>query len=476
MSDGDLREVLRLRADTIVDADPRGEVTLHAAAGPLPLGRLPPGLRAVIDLLAQAGGTARELVEVHRGAGAGEKPTEAIALVQRLARAGRLCRSLEHRGTVLLVAHAPDASRGQWAAAPEPTAVLQLSRFAWIHREGETLLLESPLATARLELHDARVTALLHELAGPTAVATLVSRSSLSPELAGAVLGMLVVAGLVTRVPGSGTSPEDAEPGPGLWDPVELAAHHRTRHEQPGEAPLGKSYPFVDRFDPVQVVAPARGLERVELPRPDLAALARRDPPLCTVMETRRSQRRHGDVPIDLDALGELLYRTLRVRAVLPPADGTAQGRSDRPYPSAGACYPLEAYVAVERCRGLPAGFWHYHPQHHALHRVDTPVEPVQALLLDAMHASGADEPPQLLLVLSARFGRTAWVYGRLAHRLVLQEVGVVFQSVYLAATAMGLCACALGRGNSSRFSRITGLDPRVEASVGEIMLGSAPD
>jgi SagB-type dehydrogenase family enzyme len=475
MSDGDLREVLCLRADTTVDADPHAEVTLHTQAGPLLLGRLPPGLRAVIDCLADTGGTARELVEIHRGAGTGERPTEAIALVQRLARAGQLRRSLEHRGAVLLVAHAPDASRGLGATAPEPTAVLQLSRFAWIHREDEALLLESPLATARIELHDGRVTALLHELARPTMVGPLVAGSPLPPELASAVLGMLVVAGLVSRVPGSSTASEDAEPGPGLWDPVELAAHHRARHEQPGMAPLGKTQPFVDRFDPAPVLAPPRGLERVELPRPDLAALARRDPPLCSVMEARRSQRRQGDVPIDSEALGELLFRTLRVRAVLPPADGTHQGRSDRPYPSAGACYPLEAYVAVERCRGLEAGLWHYHPQHHALFRVDAPAEPVQGLVRDAMHASGADEPPQLVLVLSARFGRTAWVYGRLAHRLVLQEVGVVMQSVYLAATAMGLAACALGRGSSSRFARITGLDPRVEASVGEIMLGSAP-
>jgi SagB-type dehydrogenase family enzyme len=475
MSDGDLREVLRLRADTTVEVDALGHVTLFGPAGPLLLGRLPPGLCAVVEHLAHAGGTARELVERHRSAGAGEKPTEAIALVQGLARAGRLCRSLEHRGAVLLVAHAPDASRGQWATAPEPTAVLQLSRFAWIHREGEVLRLESPLASAQVELHDGRVTALLHELARPTAVAALVAGSELPAELAGAVLGMLVVGGLVSRVPTSGTAPEDADPGPASWDPVELAAHHRARHDRPGAAPLGKTHPFADRFDPVPVIAPPRGLERVELPRPDLAALARRDPPLFTVMEARRSQRRQGDVPITLEALGELLFRTLRVRAVLPPTDGTAQGRSDRPYPSAGACYPLETYVAVERCRGLEPGLWHYHPLHHALHRVDAPSEPVQALLRDAMHASGADEPPQLLLVLSARFGRTAWVYGRLAHRLVLQEVGVVMQSVYLAATAMGLCACALGRGSSSRFARITGLDPRVEASVGEIMLGSSP-
>lgn len=475
MSDGAPREVLRLRADTTVDADAHGEVTLRAPHGSLSLGRPSPGLRAVIERLASTGGTARELLELHRAAAQGEKPTEAIALVQRLARAGRLARCLEHRGTVLLVAHAPDASRGQWSAAPEPAEVLQLSRFAAIRRDDDALILESPLAGARMELHDRRVMALLHDLARPTPADVVIGRSRLPPELAGAVLGMLVVSGLVTRVPEGGLASEDAEPGPGMWDPIELAAHHRARHEQPGDAPVGKTFPFVGRFEPLPVLTPPRGLERVELPRPDLVALARRDPPLCNAMEGRRSRRRQGDVPIGLDALGELLFRTLRVRTVLPATETNGQGRSDRPYPSAGACHPLEAHLAVARCRGLDPGLWHYHPQQHALFRMDAPADAVDALLRDAMHASGAEAPPQLLLVLSARFGRTAWVYGRLARRFVLQEVGVVFQSVYLVATAMGLAACALGRGSSTRFARITGLDPREEASVGEIMLGSAP-
>jgi SagB-type dehydrogenase family enzyme len=476
MSDAELREVLRLRPDATMEAAADGGVTLRAPHGSLPLGPLSPGRRAVIERLADAGGTAGELLALHRRAGEGEAPTEVLALVQRLARAGWLCRRLEHRGAVLLVAHAADASRGQWATAPEPTAVVQLSRFACLRREGEVLRLESPLAIAQVELHDRAVTALLHDLACPTAVATVLARTELPPAVAGAVLGVLLVGGLVVRVPAEDRPPEDAEPGPGMWDPVELLAHHRSRHPAP-DVPLGKTHPFVGRFDPIPALAPARGLERVALPRPDLADLARRDPPLVTVMESRRSQRRHGEAPVTLEALAELLFRTLRVRAVLPVGPATRQGRTDRPYPSAGACYPLEAYVAVHRCQGLGAGLWHYDPLHHALERMDGPseVEAVRGLVDDAMHASGAEAPPQLVLVLTARFGRTAWSYGRLAHRLVLQEVGVVIQSVYLAATAMGLCACALGRGNATRFAAITGLDPRKEASVGEIMLGSAP-
>lgn len=474
MAADELREVFHLCPEATVQTDPREGVTVHGPHEPLALGRLAPGLRAVLDGLTHAGATGRELLELHRGAAKDEKPTEAIALLGRLARSDRLCRTLEWQGTPLLTARAADASRGRWSTAPEPAALFQLSRFSWLHREGEELWLESPLAQARVLLHDRRVTALLHDLTRPTTSAALSEHAALPPAVVGAVLGMLLVGGLLSRVAPGGAAPEDVEPGPGMWDAVELMAHHRTRQVPRARTPLGKTFPFVDRFEPLPVLAPPRGRERIELPQPDLDDRQRHDPPLAAVMEARRSQRRHGEPPLSLETVGELLYRTLRVRELVPPAEGTRQGRSDRPYPSAGACHPLEAYLAVHRSDGLPAGLYHYHPQHHALYRIDAPAEPVQALLRDAMHASGTDELPQVLLVLTARFGRAAWVYGRLAHRLVLQEVGVVLQSLYLAATAMGVAACALGTGSAARFAALTGLDPRVEASVGEIMLGSA--
>jgi hypothetical protein len=39
----------------------------------------------------------------------------------------------------------------------------------------------------------------------------------------------------------------------------------------------------------------------------------------------------------------------------------------------------------------------------------------------------------------------------------------------------MGLAPCALGTGDSATFSAATGIDPLVESSVGEFMLGTRP-
>jgi hypothetical protein len=46
---------------------------------------------------------------------------------------------------------------------------------------------------------------------------------------------------------------------------------------------------------------------------------------------------------------------------------------------------------------------------------------------------------------------------------------------MYLAAVAMGLAPCALGTGDSGAFGAATRLDPLVESSVGEFMLGTLP-
>jgi SagB-type dehydrogenase family enzyme len=82
-------------------------------------------------------------------------------------------------------------------------------------------------------------------------------------------------------------------------------------------------------------------------------------------------------------------------------------------------------------------------------------------------------DDPQVLLVISARFGRVMWKYESVAYALILKDVGVLYQTLYLVAGAMGLAGCALGGGNSDRFAEASGLDYYAEASVGEFLIGS---
>jgi SagB-type dehydrogenase family enzyme len=94
----------------------------------------------------------------------------------------------------------------------------------------------------------------------------------------------------------------------------------------------------------------------------------------------------------------------------------------------------------------------------------------VEALLTDGRVGS---RPPQVLLILSARFSRTAFKYESIAYSLILKEAGVLLQSLSLAATAMELAACAVGRGDPDTFERAAATDGSVESSVAELALST---
>jgi SagB-type dehydrogenase family enzyme len=97
-------------------------------------------------------------------------------------------------------------------------------------------------------------------------------------------------------------------------------------------------------------------------------------------------------------------------------------------------------------------------------------------LLRTATQATGIPtESLQIELILAARFQRVAWKYASMAYAAILKHVGVLYQTMYLVATAMDLAPCAVGCGNADLFARSAGTDYYAESSVGEFLLGSKP-
>ncbi len=148
---------------------------------------------------------------------------------------------------------------------------------------------------------------------------------------------------------------------------------------------------------------------------------------------------------------------------------------SSRPYPGGGAVYELELYPLVANVAGLEPGLYHYDPAGNALELVAEPGPRTQLLLEYGRRTGVMEAPPQVLLLVAARFGRAMWKYESMAYALVLKQVGVLYQTMYLVATAMGLAPCALGGGNPDAFAAATGLDYYAETTVGEFLLGSRP-
>ena len=89
-----------------------------------------------------------------------------------------------------------------------------------------------------------------------------------------------------------------------------------------------------------------------------------------------------------------------------------------------------------------------------------------------AAYAMDAPGPPQILLTIAARFNRIAWKYSAIAYSLILRDVGVLLQTLYLTAADLGLGGCAVGTSNIDLFAKMTGLEFHVEGPVGQFALG----
>ena len=187
--------------------------------------------------------------------------------------------------------------------------------------------------------------------------------------------------------------------------------------------------------------------------------------------EERRSRRMHDDEhPITVDALAELLYRTLRVTRTAT-AGGLELVR--RPVPAGGSLHELEVIAVVNRCDGVDPGAWLYDHAGHQLVHVAEPGPPTERLLFAAGTAVGTSRPPQVLLILAARFGRLMEKYEAMGYSLVLKDVGVAMHALQLTAEAMRLAACPIGAGQAGDFERLTGADPFEFGAVGELSVGS---
>ena len=360
-------------------------------------------------------------------------------------------------------------------------ASASLSRFAYQRAYDGGMILESPLSKFRVKLTDWRASAILVQLAQPQLLGHVAPPPQIGPETAYQFLNLLWATGFLTV--------KEEAPNLKLWDFHNLLFHSRSRQGR-HDYPNGDIQGSLEQWSDFPVVKPPMSEQIVALPQLNIDTIRQKDATLTTAIAKRESIREYDENrPITVEQLGELLYRTARVKEIYTvDAELTEAAKAEfgpdfdwgelshRPYPCGGAMYELEIYPVVRRCTGLHPGFYHYNPLHHQLEKLDAPDTEIAALIADAHRSSGEQGVPQVLLVITARFGRLFRKYRSLAYALVLKHVGVLYQNFYLVATNMGLAPCALGGGDSDCFARATGLDYATESSVGEFMLGSLPN
>ncbi len=379
-------------------------------------------------------------------------------------------------------------SFGQDAAAPMISAVpltpqarfepvqalvasVRLSRFALIGTDGNTFAIESPLSLFRVVIHSQSVMPLIGQLMRAVAPEEMSANSQ-------AVVSFLMAAGMVVQATGGSdplqraTFAEDEDPALAGWNPSDLMFHTRStlgRHDRD----FGAMYPMGEQAGVEPVVKPVDDAKIIDLPRPAWPDLLAQDPALTTAIEGARRTRSYSDQPMDLEELGELLYRSSRVRSLVgSPDPASTTAGSDRPYLGSGHRYELETYAVIERCTGLERSVYHYDPLGHRLEALGTSAQEVGELLDMGQVEGTLDVSCAVMLVITARFRRLSWKFDGPSYALVLKDAGALSQISSLICASMGLAADALDSINIEASARILGVDWRTECAVAALALG----
>ncbi len=124
----------------------------------------------------------------------------------------------------------------------------------------------------------------------------------------------------------------------------------------------------------------------------------------------------------------------------------------------------------VHSVDGLRPGVYHYGVTDHTLAQLQV------ADLRQEVVSQGVMQEflgqANLVLYFTVIFQRMRWKYHDRTYRYGLLEAGHLGQNVYLAATSMGLGACAIGAFADDRVNAMLGVDGKEEAAVYMLAVG----
>jgi len=197
----------------------------------------------------------------------------------------------------------------------------------------------------------------------------------------------------------------------------------------------------------------SRELKRVSINPPEQKG----GKPIWEAIGQRRSQREFSPQPITFAELSQLLWATQGITA-------RAWGYEFRAVPSAGALYPIETYVVVNRVDKLAPGLYHFDIKENQL-----------ILLKEGNFGSGLSraglgqemlEEASCVFIWTAIVARSKWKYRERAYRYIYMDAGHIGQNLYLATTAMNLGCCTVGAFYDEEVDRLIGIEGREEISI----------
>src|SRR3989344_1879240 len=167
---------------------------------------------------------------------------------------------------------------------------------------------------------------------------------------------------------------------------------------------------------------------------------------LETLLEMRKSTRNFSDSPLRLEEIARIL-RSCRII-------GLNGGPEKRTYPSGGARFPVELYLAVYNVDGLVNGAYHY----------SIKKEKLELLLKKDLISRRSElispylENPAATVIFTTVLARSEVKYGSRAYPYSLIEAGHMGQNIHLVCAEMGVGSCSVSGFVDSSVAEILDL------------------
>jgi len=208
-----------------------------------------------------------------------------------------------------------------------------------------------------------------------------------------------------------------------------------------------KTYPRLDRIN----------FGNIKIPTDKFAEILRR----------RRSTRQFSGLPISKKELSYLLFLSSGLTRLDESFDD-----SRRPYPSAGARYPLEVYPIILNCEDIKKGLYHYNVKENCLELLLE--ENLNKWLIKITGGEKWITNAAIVFIITGVLNRTRIKYGDRGYRYILIEAGHVGQNICLLATELGLGTCPLGGYIDTEVNKLLDIDLQKEVVLYLIAVGKS--
>lgn len=190
---------------------------------------------------------------------------------------------------------------------------------------------------------------------------------------------------------------------------------------------------------------------------------------LLRVLAARASHRVYTGEELTLLQLSFLLWAQQGVKGIRGNNYATL-----RTVACGGARHEFECYMAVRLVDGLAPGLYHYLPLEHAVEYMGPIPGDEEETLTQSLCGQRWGAKAAVVFYYSMAAYRAEWRYGIHAHRVALIDAGHITQNLYIAATALGLGACAIAAVETPFVNAMLSLDGEEEfvfyaATVGGI-------